>query len=79
MTDLEKLKARVQETEFPVGAKIKEGDIEVDVVDTDNIDGAFSCNLCFFDKTKPCISIPCTSMERKDNTGVHFLLITNGN
>lgn len=79
MTDLEKLKARIQETEFPVGAKIKEGDIEVEVIDTDNINGLFSCDLCLFGKKKPCISIPCTSMERKDNTGVHFSLITNGN
>lgn len=75
MTDLERLKARVKETEFPVGSKIREGNIDVEVVDC--ITGKPTCSVCILDKICKC-DIHCIRSERKDRNSVYFKQ-TNGN
>lgn len=78
MTDLEKLKARVQETEFPVGAKIKEGDIEVEVIICSHRDYDV-CGRCIF-SNEDCFSksFNCIGYKRIDDTSIIYKQ-TNGN
>lgn len=75
MTDFERLKCSVQETEFPVGKIIREGNIEVEVMNTIQ-ETEFStiyleCDDCIFNNT--CHGkINCSDDERHDENSVIF-------
>jgi hypothetical protein len=83
MTDLEKLKKQVQEKEFPVGAKIKEGCIEIEVLNSIQEDGDMTifleCNDCIFNDGICKGDISCSNFDREDNECVIFKQTTNGN
>lgn len=82
MTDLEKLKARVQEIEFPVGTIIREGDIEVEVVssiqETEDMAIFLECEDCIFNDKICKGDIDCSGYDRQDEESIIFKK-TNGN